>query len=267
MIGFVGCGNMAQAMISGIIDSGLYKPDEIIASRRDEEKLSEIKDRFGINTTVDNQTVARTSDILILAVKPYQYETVIHEIKNEISDETLIISIAAGQTIDSISDMFGREVRVIRTMPNTPALVGEGATGMCFAENIGSEDADKAKKIFESFGVVTVVDESLMDVIVGVSGSSPAYIYMIIEAMADAAVSEGLPRDEAYRLAAQSVMGTAKMVLETKEHPGVLKDRVCSPGGTTMAGVRLLEERGLRGTIMEGICAGIYKSMELSEEE
>lgn len=263
MLGFIGCGNMAQAMIKGILTKGLYKKEDIIVSRRNESALTEIQQTLGIQTTTDNKKVASEADLLVLAIKPYQFGEVIPQIADSVKESTLIISIAAGQSIANIEKLFNKDIKLVRTMPNTPALVLAGATGMCYNENVTAPEQSKAVELFESFGVVAVVAESMMDTVIGVSGSSPAYVFMFIEAMADAAVADGMPRAQAYQLAAQSVMGSAKMVLETGKHPGELKDMVCSPGGTTIEAVRVLEEKGLRSAVIEGQKACVKKAREL----
>lgn len=201
--------------------------------------------------------------MLVLAVKPFQFESVIREIVEFVNMNTVVISIAAGQSIADIEGFFGKEIKLVRTMPNTPALVLEGATGMCFNELMQDEEKQMAINLFESFGIVEVVGENMIDTVIGVSGSSPAYVFMFIEAMADAAVADGMPRDKAYKLAAQSVLGSAKMVLDTGRHPGELKDMVCSPGGTTIEAVRVLEEKGLRSAVIEGQKACVRKAREL----
>lgn len=263
MLGFIGCGNMAQAMLKGILAKELYSRDEIIVSRRSADALQKIEDELGVHTTTDNKKVAAQADVLILAVKPYQFAEVIPEIVPEVKKDTLIISIAAGQSIANIEDIFGKNIKLVRTMPNTPALVLAGATGMCCNNHVTAEEKQKAVELFESFGVVAMVTEDMIDTVIGVSGSAPAYIFMVIEAMADAAVADGMPRAQAYELAAQTVYGSAKMVLETGKHPGELKDMVCSPGGTTIEAVRVLEEKGLRSALIEGQMACVRKAREL----
>lgn len=263
MLGIIGCGNMAQAMLQGILAKGLYAKEDIVVSRRSEEALSCIREKYGIQTTTDNGLVAEKADVLILAIKPYQFSEVIPAIASRIKEDTLVISIAAGQTLANMERLFGRKVHLVRTMPNTPALVMAGATGICFNRHVKEEEKGQVLTLFESFGVVAVVPENQMDTVIGVSGSSPAYVFMFIEAMADAAVADGMAREQAYRLAAQSVMGSAKMVLETGKHPGELKDMVCSPGGTTIEAVRVLEEKGLRSAIIEGQMACVKKAKEL----
>ena len=236
---------------------------KIIVSRRNEEALAQIHRQLGVETTTDNRKVAEKADVLVLAVKPFQFESVIREIVEFVNMNTVVISIAAGQSIADIEGFFGKEIKLVRTMPNTPALVLEGATGMCFNELMQDEEKQMAINLFESFGIVEVVGENMIDTVIGVSGSSPAYVFMFIEAMADAAVADGMPRDKAYKLAAQSVLGSAKMVLDTGRHPGELKDMVCSPGGTTIEAVRVLEEKGLRSAVIEGQKACVRKAREL----
>ena len=263
MLGFIGCGNMAQAMLKGILGKKLYDAEDVIVSRRNEMVLNQLKEQFKVQVSTDNRQVAKSADVLVLAVKPFQFETVIREIRDDIKEDTLVISIAAGQTMENIERLFGKNIKLVRSMPNTPALVLEGATGVCFNEKISDEDKKTAMDIFSSFGIAREVPESMIDAVIGVSGSSPAYVFLFIEAMADAAVAEGMPRAQAYELAAQSVLGSAKMVLETGKHPGELKDMVCSPAGTTIEAVRVLEKEGFRSAVMEAIKACVKKAREM----
>lgn len=265
MLGMIGCGNMAQAMLKGILAKGLYESSQVIVSRRNVGALEQIAAEFSVGTTTDNTEVAEKADVLILAVKPAQFSEVIPEIRDVVKEDALIISIAAGQTMADIESLFGRNVKIVRTMPNTPALVLAGATGMCFNSQVTEQEKGQAVALFESFGIVAVVSEKLIDTVIGVSGSSPAYVFVMIEAMADAAVADGMPRKQAYELAAQAVMGSARMVLETGRHPGDLKDMVCSPGGTTIEAVRVLEERGFRSALIEGQMACVKKAGEMSK--
>lgn len=262
-LGFIGCGNMANAMIGGIIKNGLYKPEEIIVSDAVEASLIKAAQDLKVNTTGDNKEVVEKADIVVLSVKPQFYETVIGEICKEIRDQQLVITIAPGKTLKWLDERFGKPVKTIRCMPNTPALVGEGITGICQNEYVTAEELETAGKILNCFGSYEVVPEHLMDVVVSVSGSSPAYVFMFIEAMADAAVADGMPRAQAYKFAAQSVLGSAKMVLETGKHPGELKDMVCSPAGTTIEAVRVLEEKGFRSSVIEAMKACAEKSRSL----
>ena len=264
-IGFIGSGNMGSAMIGGIIAAGLVPADHFTASAKTQATLVKLSAQYGICTTLDNVTVAQNSDILFLAVKPYLYETVIREIRESITDDTIIVAIAAGQTIERMESLFGRKVKLVRTMPNTPAMVLEAMSAITPNENMSPEETAEIVTIFESFGKAELVPENLMDAVTGVSGSSPAYVYMFIEAMADAAVKDGMPRAQAYKFAAQSVLGAAKMVLETGKHPGELKDAVCSPGGTTIEAVAKLEEGGLRSIVMAAQNACTAKSRDMSK--
>lgn len=265
-IGFIGCGNMAKAMIGGIVTSKLYSKENVIVSNPSNPSLEYIKDKFGIITTNDNLKVAKFSDILILSIKPNKYKTVINTIKDLIKENTIIISIAAGISIKTIEEYFDKEVKIIRTMPNTPAMVGEGMSSLCSNKNVNEDEVALVEDIFRAFGKVEVVDESLMDVVTGVSGSSPAFVYMFIEALADGAVLEGLPRDKAYKMAAQAVLGSAKMVLETGKHPGQLKDEVCSPAGTTIESVYSLEKNDFRGSIIEAVKVCVEKAKAMGNK-
>lgn len=262
-IGFIGLGNMASAMIGGILKKNLYSAENLIGSDKSETTVQAAAEKFGIHTTRDNLEVAKSADVLILAVKPQFFREVIEEIKNEVSEEKLIISIAPGKTMEWMMEHFGKELKLVRCMPNTPALVGEGCTGFCCYELVSEEEQSLARGILESFGKAYPVPEHLMDTVVGVSGSSPAYVFLFIEAMADEAVAEGMPRPLAYEFAAQAVLGSAKMVLETGKHPGELKDMVCSPAGTTIQAVKVLEEKGFRASVMDAVEACIEKSRSM----
>lgn len=263
MIGFIGLGNMASAMIGGMLQKDMVTPGEIIGSCRTEETAKKIADRFGIETTTDNSTVAQAADILVLAVKPQFFPEVIAQIKDEVNADALIISIAAGKTMDYIETQFGRPLKLVRCMPNVPALVGEGITSVSRNERVSDEEMKQAMELLSSMGKASEIPERLIDAVVGVSGSSPAYVFLFIEAMADGAVAAGMPRSQAYEFAAQAVLGSAKMVLETGKHPGELKDMVCSPGGTTIQAVKVLEEKGFRAAVMDAMEACIEKSKSL----
>lgn len=259
-IGFIGCGNMGSAMMQGILNAGKCKVDEIMVSAKTEATLQAKKDAFGVQVSRDNREVAAFAEVLFLAVKPQFYEEVIAEIKDSVTEKQLIVSIAPGKTLAWFQEKFGKDLKVIRTMPNTPAMVGEGMTGICANEKVTEEELARICDICDSFGKSEVVSEHLMDVVTSVSGSSPAYVFLFIEAMADAAVADGMPRAKAYKFAAQAVLGSAKMVLDTGMHPGVLKDMVCSPGGTTIEAVRVLEEKGMRSAVIEAMKACTKKS-------
>ncbi len=265
IIGFIGSGNMANAMVGGIINANLVPSINVVCSDHSMAKLEDMHKRYGITTASNNSEVANKSDILILSVKPQFYPEVIDEIKDQVKENTIVVSIAAGQKIETINKLFGKEIKIVRAMPNTPALVAEGMTALSPCPMVLPEELDLICNIFNSFGKCEVVSEKLMDVVTGLSGSSPAFIFMVIEAMADGAVLEGMPRDKAYKFAAQTVLGSAKMVLETGKHPAELKDMVCSPGGTTIEGVSVLEENGLRASMINAVRTATKKSKDLSK--
>lgn len=260
-LGFIGSGNMASAMMGGIIRSGIFAPDDIIVSDVSETALQRVNSTYGVTITTDNTQVVKNSEAFVLAVKPQYYTVVIAEIAPHITDNQLIITIAPGQTLDGLKEKFGRNtIKIIRTMPNTPAMVGAGITAVTPNANVTADELDYACRILGGFGLTEVISENLMDAVVSVSGSSPAYVFMFIEAMADAAVADGMPRAQAYKFAAQAVMGSAKMVLETGKHPAELKDMVCSPAGTTIEAVRVLEEKGMRSAVFEAMKACTRKA-------
>ena len=262
-LGFIGCGNMGKAMIRGIIESGKYDRSDIIASAKTLASREKSKEEFNIVMTDNNKEVASASDVLFLVVKPQYYEEVICEIRDVVSDKQIIVSIAPGKTLDWFDKVFNKPLKIVRTMPNTPAMVGEGMMGICPNDRVSDEDMQIVNDICACFSNTEIVSENLMDVVTAVSGSSPAYVFMFIEAMADAAVAGGMPRKQAYKFAAQAVLGSAKMVLETGMHPGELKDMVCSPAGTTIQAVRVLEEKGLRSSVFEAMmkCLDISRKM------
>lgn len=261
-LGFIGLGNMATAMIGGITAQGLVPAADIIGSNHGETKRKLVKEQFHITIAEDNCSVAEQSDILVLSVKPQMYEMIIGEIKGSRKPGQIVVSIAPGKTLEWLSEQLGG-AKVVRCMPNTPALVGEGCTGVCKNEAVSDEEFEIVMKLLNGFGKAYAIEEKQMDAVVAVSGSSPAYVFVLIEAMADAAVAEGLPRAKAYEFAAQAVYGSAKMVLETGKHPGELKDMVCSPAGTTIEAVAALEERGFRSAVIEAmrICADKSRNM------
>lgn len=267
-LGFLGLGNMASAMIGGILKEGIAKQGEIIGSAKTEKTAKEKAVEFGIETCIDNRKIAKQADVLILAVKPRFFPEVIAEIRDIVQEETLVISIAAGKTITYIEEQFGtfpngKSIKLVRCMPNTPALVLAGCTGYCVNSMVSNEEKDFAEKLFGSFGKAMEVPERLMDTVGSVAGSSPAFVFMFIEAMADGAVAEGMPRKQALEFAAQAVLGSAKLVLESGMHPEELKDMVCSPGGSTIQGVKALEEGGMRGAVIDAVIACVEKSRTL----
>lgn len=262
-LGFIGCGNMGKAMLSGVLESGKCVKADVLVSAKTEATREKIKSQFDIKVTADNKEVAEFADVLFLAVKPQYYAEVIEQIKDVVRDDTIVISIAPGKSLEWFDQAFGKQLKVIRTMPNTPAMVKEGMMGMCPNELVTDEETALVKDICDGFSETEIITENLMDVVTAVSGSSPAYVFMFIEAMADAAVAGGMPRQQAYKFAAQAVLGSAKMVLETGKHPGELKDMVCSPAGTTIQAVRVLEEKGMRSAVIEAMmkCLDISRNM------
>jgi pyrroline-5-carboxylate reductase len=262
-IGFIGAGNMGKAIINGLISSKLVGKNHIIASAKTEKTRNGIKSEFGIEVFADNKAVANKSNYLILAVKPNMHTEVLEEISSSIRPQTVVITIAAGISIDFLKGNIKNATKFVKAMPNTPARVGLGMTAISVGKGLDKDESADVLSIFNSFGRAEIVDEKLMDGVTAVSGSSPAYVYMMIEAMADGAVLQGMKRDAAYVFAAQAVMGAAKMVLETGIHPGVLKDNVCSPGGTTIEAVSKLEEMGFRAAILEAmkVCADKSRKM------
>lgn len=262
-ISFLGCGNMAQAMINGVVKAKLVDTCNVMATDFDVNKTNYIKEALGISTSNDNIEAVNFADIIVLCVKPQHIKSLLTDIKNTITNKQTIVSIAAGVDIKLLESLLGDDKKIVRVMPNTPALVGEGASALCKNENVTEEEFKEVIDIFSSFGVAEVVTENLIDAVVGVSGSSPAFVYMFIEALADGAVLEGLPRDKAIKMAAQAVLGSAKMVLETGEHPGKLKDNVCSPAGTTIEAVYALEKNNFRGTVIEAVHKAAEKNRNM----
>jgi pyrroline-5-carboxylate reductase len=267
-LGFIGCGNMANAIMSGIIKDGLIPASEIIGADPTAFGRERTLKENGITVTDSNIEVVKEAETLFFTIKPQYFHQMISEIRDYVREDQLIISIAAGRTLDYIQSEFGgKKVKVVRLMPNTPAMVGEGMTAACANDAVTREELDYAVRICSGFGKAEIVPESLFDVVTAVSGSSPAYVFMFIEAMADAAVQGGMPRAQAYIFAAQAVLGSAKMVLDTGKHPGELKDMVCSPAGTTIEAVRVLEEKGFRSAVFECVKACTEKSAEMRKSK
>lgn len=262
-IAFIGCGNMARAMIGGIVSKNLMDPEEIIASNRSAGALEKAQETWKIAIAKDNREAAQSAKIVVLSIKPQFYAQVIDEIKDVVTEEQIVISICPGKTLAWMEEQFGKPLKFIRCNPNTPALVGEGITSVTPGARVTEEELSQVMTILESFGKASVVSEAMSEAVIAISGSSPAYTFMYIEAMADAAVSLGMPRKQAYEFAAQAVLGAAKMVLETGMHPAELKDMVCSPGGTTIQAVRTLEERGFRSSVIEAMTACANKAKGL----
>jgi len=265
-LGFIGCGNMGEAMLSGALKGGFVAGEDVIVHTNTEKRLTELAEKYGIVKGKDNKDVARNSRIVILAVKPNVYDKVMDEIKDEIHEDSIIVTVAPSFSIDLVKERLGKDVKVARSMPNTPALVGCGVSGICFSDNMKDDEKKEVIELFNCFGLTIEVKEGLMKAVGSVSGSSPAFIYMLIEAMADGAVLLGIPRKDAYVFAAKSVEGAARMVLETGKHPGELKDAVCSPGGTTIEGVVELDKNGFRGTIVQAMIKSAEKFKRMEEE-
>lgn len=267
-LGIIGAGNMGTAILRGYVAAGAA-PEEICVLGHHPEKLAALQQELGIGIAGDIKELMAFSDAVMAAVKPKDLAGVLKEAAPLLGREQLVISIAAGKSMADISEMLAdspvpAELRkIIRVMPNTPALVGEAMSGLCRSSAVTDEEFAPVMKLFGSIGQADEVAESLMDAVGAVSGCSPAYVYMFIEAMADGGVRAGMPRAQAYRFAAQSVLGAAKMVLETGEHPGALKDAVCSPGGTTIEAVGVLEQRGFRSAVMDAMDAAVKKSKNM----
>ncbi|SHO50169.1 pyrroline-5-carboxylate reductase [Desulfopila aestuarii] len=265
-IGLIGGGNMAEALISGLVQSGSALPENIICSDIREEPLEELHRKYGVAVTTDNVEVAQKSEIIIYATKPQILATVLKETADILDRSKLIISIAAGVPLAAIQSGLHKDLRLIRVMPNICAFVKESATAIAAGKYVEKGDIELAKAIFDSVGVSVFIKENiLMDAFTGLSGSGPAYFFLIIDAMADAGVKMGLSRKDSLLLSTQTMLGSAKMLLESKEHPGQLKDRVTSPGGTSIAGIHTLEQGGLRTTIMDAVEAATNRSKELGE--
>jgi pyrroline-5-carboxylate reductase len=262
---FLGTGNMAEALLKGLLRDGTADPDEIVCSEPRPERREEIADRYGVEVTADNRAAAALADLLILSVKPQVMDALLAEIAPVVDARKLVVSIAAGVPTAAIARRLPG-ARIVRTMPNTPALVGAGATALSRGPNATEEDVTVARALFEAVGTAVVVEEPLLDAVTGLSGSGPAFVFMAIEALADGGVKAGLPRAAALALAAQTVLGAARLVLETGRHPGELKDQVTSPAGTTIAGVQALEARGFRAALIEAVDAAARRARELGEK-
>lgn len=249
-IGFIGAGNMGYAMLKGAISS--ISPENVGVTDRSFDKAESIAQETGVRHFESNADCVKNCKYVVFSIKPQVYENVVDEIRKFVDDSKIIISLAPNVSIEMLNGMFGKNVRVVRLMPNTPALVGEGMTGYCYDDALFNEEEKTfLADLFNSFGKAVKVSEKIMSAVVCASGSSPAYVFMFIEALADSVVKYGMSRDDAYTFVAQTVLGSAKMVLESGEHPGALKDRVCSPGGTTIRAVEKLEECGLRNALFK----------------
>ena len=264
-IGFLGAGKMATALAKGLVQAKLVNAGRIIASDPIDAARAAFAKEAGVKATASNLEAIQSAQVLVLAVKPDQVDGVLKEIRGLVTGKHLLCSIAAGVTLAKLESGLGNGARVIRVMPNTPALVGASATAYALGTNATVEDGRLAQKMFSAVGVAFQLKESLLDAVTGLSGSGPAYVYLIIEALSDGGVAAGLPRDVATKLAAQTVFGSAKMALETGQHPGALKDMVTSPGGTTIEGLHELEKAGVRGALMNAVRAAAEKSKKLGQ--
>ena len=264
-IGIIGTGNMGEALIDGLIHSRSSVPENIICSDIRKDKLKLIREKYGITTKTNNIDVVKASDIIIYAIKPQIMTNILKETADYLDSSKLIISIAAGVPLSSIESCLNMELRLVRVMPNIAASVKEGASAIASGGHVLKNDLQAAKAVFDSVGKSVIIEESLMDAITGLSGSGPAYIFLIVDALADAGVKMGLSRDDSLFLSSQTVLGAAKLLIDTKEHPGKLKDKVTSPGGTAIAGLHTLEEGGLRTTLINAVEAATHRAKELGE--
>ena len=264
-IGFLGAGKMATALAEGFVRAEMVSPRKIIASARSAGTRKLFAQKTAAKTVAANAAVLEFANVIFLGVKPAQTAEALTEIRDHFTKKHLLISLAAGVTISKLENLLPANARVIRVMPNTPALVGAGASAFALGKNATATDAEIAKKLLSAVGVAFQVKENLLDAVTGLSGSGPAYVYQFIEALSDGGVAAGLPRDIATKLAAQTVLGAAKMILETGQHPGALKDQVTSPGGTTIEGLHALEKGKLRATVMSAVRAATEKSKKLGQ--
>ncbi|NNE48230.1 MAG: pyrroline-5-carboxylate reductase [Rhodothermales bacterium] len=264
-IAVIGAGNIGRALIGGLLNAHEFDPTHIRATRRNAASLNSLREQFpGIVTNTDNSAAAENATIIVLATKPQYALAVVNEIRDVVTPDTLIISVLAGVTTDALRSSFGKDVPVVRSMPNTPMLVDEGATAIAPGALATDLHVAVVSRMFEAVGRVEIVPEELMDAVTGLSGSGPAYVYMVIEALTDGGVKQGIPRPIALRLAAQTVFGAAKLVIETGKHPAILRDEVTTPGGTAIAAVADLESHGLRTMLINAVATATARSRELS---
>ncbi|MGC4115344.1 MAG: pyrroline-5-carboxylate reductase [Myxococcales bacterium] len=261
----IGSGNMGEAMIRGLLRTGATQASDIVATDPRSDQLEQVQKAFGVEVTKDNLAAVKGADIIFLSIKPQTMNKVLGQIGSAIDGTKLVISIAAGVPIAAIERKLRHGARIVRAMPNTPALVGAGATAIALGEHATSEDEAIAKSLFDAVGMTVVVDEDMLDAVTGLSGSGPAYVFLILEALADAGVKVGMPRYTAQKLAAQTLYGSAKLAIETGVHPGQLKDQVTSPGGTAIAALHTLEQGGLRTTLINAVESATKRSRELGE--
>jgi pyrroline-5-carboxylate reductase len=264
-LGFIGGGKMASALVAGILRAGLAKPADVIVGEPVAALRESLASQTGVQVTPDNAAAVSQSKLIVLAVKPQVMSAVLAELKPLVRPDQLIVSVAAGVTLRQLGEGLGVNRRVVRVMPNTPCLVGAGASGYCLGPSATAEDGKLVERLLGAVGVAYQVPESLLDAVTGLSASGPAFVALVIEALSDGGVRAGLPRDVAAPLAAQTVLGTARMVLEMGLHPAQVKDMVASPGGTTIAGVHALERGGLRASLMDAVLAAAQRARELGQ--
>lgn len=263
-LAFLGAGAMGEALMRGLIAAGVYAPGEIVAYDADSTRTQSVSQLLGVRTVASPADLMEGAAVIVLAVKPQVLTSALQPLREGIGPSQMVLSIAAGVSTARIEECFAKDIPVVRVMPNTPALVGAAASAICLGRFANQTHRAQAHRIFDAVGLAVDVEEKLLDAVTGLSGSGPAYVYVFIEALSDAGVRAGLPRDVATRLAAQTVLGSARMVLETGTHPGVLKDMVTSPGGTTIAGLHALEQNAFRGAVIDAVQAATQRSKELS---
>ena len=266
-IGFIGTGNMGSSIIKGILSSKFEKNENINIFDLDKDKVNNLVKEYGVSAVNSEKELAKNCDIIVLSVKPHIIPVVLKNLSGNVKKDTIILTIAAGISISVIENALGEDKKVVRTMPNTPAQVLSGMTAVTFNKNIETSEKEIIFNFLNSFGKSVEIEEKLMHAYTGISGSLPAYVYMFMEALADGGVLCGMPRDKAYKIVAQAVAGSAKMLLETGKHPGQLKDEVCSPAGTTIEAVRVLENGNFRGNVIEAVVACTEKSKEMAGEK
>ncbi|RYG64114.1 pyrroline-5-carboxylate reductase [bacterium] len=263
-LAFLGPGAMAKAIAGGLLRAGTYAPDDIVLVGTNVERVQKLADSMGVRASTSAVEALQKASTIVVAVKPQIVEKALAPLRDVISSAQTVISVAAGISTTRLESYFSNDVPVVRVMPNTPSMVGAGASAICGGKHAGPEQIAVAREMFEALGMAVEVDEKLFDAVTGLSGSGPAYVFIFIEALADGAVRAGLPRELALKLAAQTVLGSAQLLLETGDHPGLLKDKVASPGGTTIAAIHALESGGFRGTVMDAVLASAARSRELS---
>ena len=265
MVGFIGAGNMAEALMRGILKTGIVSPQDIVIADIDQNRITCLQEKYSVQVAQNNRDLVSRAEIVILSVKPQVISDVLKEITSSVEQRTLLISIAAGITLSFLKAHLPHNVRIVRVMPNTPALVLEGMTAIC-SDGVNEEDMKRAEQIFSAVGRVVIIRETLIDAVTGLSGSGPAYVAVLVEALTDGGVLMGLPRNVSQNLALQTVLGSVRLLMDSQEHPAHLKDRVSSPGGTTIHGIYALEKGGFRASLIEAVRSATIRSQELGDE-